>query len=75
MKIHPFVVMGVLFIALGIAALVHPNLSMPSKKKELEIAGERTIIETTRIIQLPKAFAILLLVGGGTFIFLSTRKL
>jgi hypothetical protein len=75
MKIHPFVVMGVLFLALGIAALVHPNLRMPSKKKELEIAGERTIIETTRIIQLPKAFAILLLVGGGTFIFLSTRKL
>jgi hypothetical protein len=74
MKVHPFVVVGVLFIALGIAALVHPSLSMPSKKKELEISGERTIIETTRIIQLPKAFAILLLVGGGAFLFLSTRK-
>ncbi len=75
MKVHPFVVMGVLLIALGIAALVHPNLNMPSKKKEMEISGERTIIETTRIIQLPKAFGILLLVAGGSFIFLSTRKL
>ena len=32
MKVHPFVIMGILFIALGIAALVHPNLSMPSRK-------------------------------------------
>jgi hypothetical protein len=74
MKVHPFVVMGVLLITLGIAALVHPSLNMPSKKKEMEISGERTIIETTRIIQLPKAFGILLLVAGGSFIFLSTRK-
>jgi len=74
MKVHPFVVMGVLFLALGVAALVHPSLNMPSKKKEMEIAGERTIIETTRIIQIPRVFGVLLLVAGGSFIFLSTRK-
>ena len=74
MKVHPYVVMGTLFIALGIAALIHPNLSMPSKKKEMEISGVRTIIETTRIIQIPKVFGVLLLVAGGSFIFLSTRK-
>jgi len=74
MKVHPYVVMGALFIALGIAALVHPSLSMPSKKKEMEIGGVRTIIETTRIIQIPRVFGVLLLVAGGSFIFLSTRK-
>jgi hypothetical protein len=74
MKIHPYVVMGALFIALGIAALIHPNVSMPSKKSEIEIGGTKTIIETTRIIQIPKVFGILLLVAGGSFIFLSTRK-
>jgi hypothetical protein len=74
MKIHPYLLMGALFIALGIAALIHPNVSMPSKKKEIEISGVRTIIETTRIIEVPKVLAILLLVAGGSFIFLSTRK-
>lgn len=74
MKIHPYVVMGALFVALGIAALIHPNVSMPSKKSEIEIGGTKTIIETTRIIQIPKVFGILLLVAGGSFIFLSTRK-
>jgi uncharacterized membrane protein len=74
MKIHPYLLMGALFIALGIAALIHPNVSMPSKKKEIEISGVRTIIETTRIIEVPKVLGILLLVAGGSFIFLSTRK-
>lgn len=74
MKIHPYVVMGALFIALGLAALIHPNVSMPSKKSEIEIGGTKTIIETTRIIQIPKVFGILLLLAGGSFIFLSTRK-
>jgi hypothetical protein len=31
-------------------------------------------METTRIIEIPKVFAILLLVAGGSFIFLSTAK-
>jgi hypothetical protein len=74
MKVHPYVIMGILFIALGIAGLVHPNVSMPSKKSEIEIAGTKTIMETTRIIQIPKVFAVLLLVAGGSFIFLSTAK-
>lgn len=75
MKIHPYVLMGALFIALGIAAFIHPNVSLPSKKKEIEISGVRTIIETTRIIQIPKVFGVLLMVAGGSFIFLSTRKI
>jgi hypothetical protein len=74
MKIHPYLLMGALFIALGIAALIHPNVSMPSKKKEMESSGVRTIIKTTRIVEIPKVLGILLLVAGGSFIFLSARK-
>jgi hypothetical protein len=74
MKIHPFVLIGALLIACGIAALIHPNLSMPSKKHEVQIGTEKVIMETTRIIQLPKVFAVLLMVAGGSLIFLSTRK-
>jgi hypothetical protein len=74
MKIHPFVVLGVLLIGCGIAALIHPNLSMPSKKRELQISGEKVIMETTRIVELPRVFSVLLLLAGGSLIFLSTRK-
>jgi hypothetical protein len=74
MKIHPFVVLGVLLIGCGIAALIHPNLSMPSRKRELQIRGEKVIMETTRIVELPRVFSVLLLLAGGSLIFLSTRK-
>jgi hypothetical protein len=74
MKIHPFVVLGVLLIACGVAALIHPNLSMPSKKHEVQIGTEKVIMETTRIVELPKVFSVLLMIAGGSLIFLSTRK-
>jgi hypothetical protein len=74
MKVHPFMVIGILLIACGIAALIHPNLSMPAKQRELQISGEKVIMKTTRIIELPKVFDVLLIVAGGSLIFLSTRK-
>ena len=74
MKIHPFVLLGVLLIGCGIAALLHPNLSMPSKKQEVVIGSQKAIVETTRIVELPKVFSALLLIAGGSLIFLSTRK-
>ncbi len=74
MKIHPFVLLGILLIGCGIAALIHPNLSMPSKKQEVVIGSQKAIVETTRIIELPKVFSVLLLIAGGSLIFLSTRK-
>ena len=74
MKVHPFMVIGVLLIACGIAAIIHPNLSMPAKQRELQISGEKVIMKTTRIIELPKVFDVLLIVAGGSLIFLSTRK-
>jgi hypothetical protein len=74
MKIHPFVVIGVLLVACGIAALFHPNLSMPSKKSEIQIGSVKTIVETTRIIEIPKVFSMLLMIAGGSLVFLSTRK-
>jgi hypothetical protein len=74
MKVHPFMAIGILLIACGIAALIHPNLSMPAKQRELQISGEKVIMKTTRIIELPKVFDVLLIVAGSSLIFLSTRK-
>ena len=71
MKFNSLVIFGVLFIALGIAGLVHPNVVMPGKKQELEIAGNKVIMETRRVVELPKILGVLLVVAGGAILFLS----
>ena len=71
MKFNSLVIFGVLFIALGIAGLVHPNVVMPAKKQELEIAGNKVIMETRRVVEVPKILGMLLVVAGGAILFLS----
>ena len=74
MKIHPFLMFGVLLIALGIGGLVHPNLSIHSKKDEVQIGPTKTIIETQRIVQIPAIFSGVLILLGGLLVFLGTRQ-
>jgi len=74
MKIHPFTVFGVLLIALGIGGLVHPNLSIHSKKDEVQIGSTKAIIETQHIVQIPAIFSGVLILSGGLLLFLGTRQ-
>lgn len=71
MKFNSLAIFGVLFIVLGIAGLAHPNVVMPAKKQEIEIAGSRVIMETRRVVTIPKVLGVLLVVAGGTALFLS----
>ena len=71
MKFNSLVIFGVLFVALGIAGLVHPNVVMPAKKHEIEIAGKKVIMETRRVVEIPRILGVLLLVAGGAILFLS----
>ena len=71
MKFNSLTIFGVLFIALGIAGLAHPNVVMPAKKQEIEIAGSRVIMETRRVVEIPKILGVLLVVAGGAALFLS----
>ena len=54
MKFNSLAIFGVLFVVLGIAGLAHPNVVMPAKKQELEIAGNKVIMETRRVVEIPK---------------------
>ena len=71
MKFNSLAIFGVLFIVLGIAGLAHPNVMMPAKKQEIEIAGNRVIMETRRVVTIPKVLGVLLVVAGGAALFLS----
>ncbi len=74
MKIHPFLTFGVLLLALGIGGLVHPNLSIHSKKDEVQIGSTKTIIETQQIVQIPEIFSGVLILFGGVLVFLGARQ-
>jgi hypothetical protein len=74
MKIHPFLMLGVLLIALGIGGLVHPNLSIHSKKDEVQIGSTKAIIETQHIVQIPAILSGVLVLFGGLLVFLGARQ-
>jgi hypothetical protein len=73
MRFHPIAIVGILLVAAGIAALVHPQLSMPAKTEEIQIRSGKAIIETRRIVTFPKPFSILVIFAGAAQIFLVCR--
>lgn len=73
MRFHPIAIVGILLIAAGIVALIHPQISMPAKTEEIQVASGKAIIETRRIVTFPKAFCALLIFAGAAQIFLVSR--
>jgi hypothetical protein len=70
-KFNSLVIFGILFLALGIGGLVHPNIVMPGKKQELQIAGQKVIMETRRVVAVPPVLGVLLILAGGAALVLS----
>jgi hypothetical protein len=71
LKFNSLALVGILLVALGIAGLVHPNVVMPGKKQELQIAGTKVIMETRRVIAIPVILGILVIVAGSAAVVLS----
>jgi hypothetical protein len=73
MRFHPIAIVGILLVVTGIAALIHPQMSMPAKKEEIQVASGKAIVETRRIVTLPRPFSALLIFAGVGQIFLVCR--
>lgn len=73
MRFHPIATVGILLVAAGIAALIHPQMSMPAKTEQVQVAGGKAIIETRRIVTFPKPFCALLIFAGAAQVFLVCR--
>ncbi|MFZ3217110.1 MAG: hypothetical protein WA192_13725 [Candidatus Acidiferrales bacterium] len=70
MKFHPIAIVGILLVAGGIAALIHPQVAMPARTQEVQVGAGKAIIQTRRIVTFPWPFsALLILAGAGQAFF------
>ncbi|HTV59634.1 MAG TPA: hypothetical protein VMJ93_12255 [Verrucomicrobiae bacterium] len=67
-------VVGILLLLAGIGLLIHPNVSFPSKKSEVHLGSARAIIETRRVISVPKSTSWILVACGGVLVLLGVRR-
>jgi hypothetical protein len=69
-----YVIVGIVFVLLGLAALIHPRLEMPAQRSEVQIGSQKIKLETRRIVTIPPAIGGLLALAGAGVIFLGARK-
>ena len=61
---------GIFFVVIGVIALIHPNFTLPGKKDTVTIANQHVVIETHRVISIPRAAsATEVALGIGLIIF------
>lgn len=65
---------GIVVILLGLYAMVRPNVLMPAKREDLQIAGQRVVMETRRIVAVPRAFSALIIFCGVGLIFMGVQR-
>lgn len=74
MRLNFVAILGVVVIGLGIAALVHPRVMMPASHREVEIGSRKVIMETRRIVEVPRILGAVIIVCGAGLVFLGARK-
>jgi ribose/xylose/arabinose/galactoside ABC-type transport system permease subunit len=68
------VTLGVVLMLMGAAALIHPELKMPEHRREVEVAGQKLIINTRRIVTVPAVWSGIAIVAGAGLVFAGARK-
>jgi len=68
------VVVGLVLMLAGAVALIHPELKMPSQRREVEVQGQRLIINTRRIVMVPALLGGLVIVAGAVLVFAGAQK-
>jgi len=74
-KLTPYSVFGVLFLALGIIALIKPNFSYRVSQREEITANQRVVIETRKVVSIPRPASAAEVVLGAALLFFGSRKL
>jgi len=75
MKITAYTIFGILFFVLGLAALIHPNFVLPGKKSQVTIEGQQVLMQTSRVVSIPRAASAAEVVLGLALVFFGSRKL
>ena len=74
MKNKPFVALGILFVVLAAVTLVHPQFLMPGEKHAVQIGSQEVIMETRRVIVIPRVLSGCLVLAGGILIYAGFRR-
>lgn len=73
MKVTFYTIFGVILLAVAITALIRPNWTLPAKKQEQMIGNQRVLIETRRVVNVPRVASATELVLGLGLIFFGSR--
>jgi hypothetical protein len=63
-KVNTLMIMGVLFVIVGVVGLVHPQWQGPAHQMQVEVAGRDVQVNTRRIIDIPPLFCGAIIVMG-----------
>jgi hypothetical protein len=74
-KVTPYTVFGVLFLVLGIAALIKPNFSYRVGQRQEITVNQRVVIETRKVVSIPRPASAAEVVLGAALVFFGSRKL
>ena len=61
--------LGVALMLIGAATLIQPEVKMPSNQREVDVAGQKLIINTQRIVTVPAVLSGLAIVAGAGLVF------
>ena len=70
----PKMIIAVILIALGIAALAYQGITYTTREKVVDIGPIQMTAEKTKTLPLPPIAGALALVGGIVLLFTGTRK-
>ncbi|HEY6905101.1 MAG TPA: hypothetical protein VI216_12395 [Candidatus Acidoferrales bacterium] len=66
--------LGVVLMLIGAATLIQPEVKMPSNQREVDVAGQKLIINTQRIVTVPAVLSGLAIVAGAGLVFVGVQK-
>lgn len=69
-----FLTLGIVLVLIGAATLIQPELKMPANRREVDVAGQKLIINTRRIVTVPAVLSGIVIVAGVALIFAGARK-
>lgn len=74
MRTKAFVTGGVVLILLGSYALIRPNVLMRAKRENLQIGGQKVVMETRRVVMIPRPLSGLVVISGFGLLLLGGLK-
>jgi len=67
------IILGVILLVLGIAALVHPSFSYHKQEEVAKIGPYKATIDEEKVQEIPKALSVVVLLAGIGMVLLGPR--